>query len=202
MSEPAQPVPAGEPVTIQPTQPAQPPVPGQPQGDTNYTEGSDGTMGQDPAPVPAGGQLAEPPAGGLGDQSLAERQQAGSTEVADVPQPEAGPGASDSSRQPESAYPADAASFEAETGSDPYQRPVGSGTSNESAMLPPNLTSGAARAHAALSTAGDVHGNGELSESERLTRLRQIIDFALNELDRFLPSHVRQPAADEVNREL
>lgn len=167
-------VPAGEPVTIQPAEPAAPSV-FEPQS----------------GPV-------EPPAGGPGEQSLAEQQAAGASVTADVPQPAAGPGGSSPYAAPAADYPAEAT----EGGGPVATQPAGNATSNESPMLPGNLVSGAARAHAALNTAGDVTSDGTMSEGDRISRLREIIDFALTELDRFLPQHVRQPAADEVSREL
>lgn len=152
---------------------------------------------------PPGAVVMDPPSGGPGEQSLAERQAGGQQAAAGVGQPEAGPGGSSPYAQPAASYPPETAA--AERRGDEAAQPVvpaGNATSNESPQLPGNLTSGAARAHAALSQAGDVQGNGEMSESERLSALGRIIDFALRELDRFLPSHVRQPAADEVSREL
>jgi hypothetical protein len=222
LSEQSEAVQAGEPVTIQPA--GQPPIQ-QPQGDRNYVEGPDGTMTEqpadeqpaaegtsnesapdplpevlpDPSGQPPGAVVTEPPAGGPGEQSLAERQAGGQQAEADVPQPEAGPGGSSPYAQPAASYPAE--SVTADDGQ-AWQPPVGNATSNESPMLPGNLTSGAARAHAALSKADEVTGNGDMTEGERLSELRKIVDFAARELDRFLPTHVRQPAADEVNREL
>jgi hypothetical protein len=197
---PAQPVPAGEPVTIQPADQAE-----READDRDGADGDDNTAqredGQDQMPEqvpsaagqPPGAQVMDPPEGGPGDQSLAERQAAGEQAAAGVDQPEAGPGGSSPYAEPAAVYPAEV------TGT---TQPRPNATSNESPRLPGNLTSGAARAHAALSTAGDVTSNGELSESDRISKLREIIDFALTELDRFLPNHVRGPAADEVNREL
>ena len=219
MSEQPEAVQAGEPVTIQPA--AQPPIQ-QPAADDqpNFVEQPDGGMSEqpaaeqtgtsnesapaevlpDPAGQPPGAVVADPPpAGGPGEQSLAERQAGGEQAEANVPQPAAGPGGSSPYAQPAASYPAE--EVKPDDG-EPYTPPVGNATSNESPMLPGNLTSGAARAHAALAKADEVTGNGELSEGERLSGLRKIVDFAKRELDRFLPQHIRQPAADEVNREL
>jgi hypothetical protein len=207
VTEQSEAVQAGEPVTIQPAQPG------------NYVEQPDGSMTEQPihddsasvtgetgtanegnaAGQPPGAVVTDPPAGGPGEQSLAERQAGGQQAEADVPQPEAGPGGSSPYAQPAASYPAEAVT----SGDDePYVPPVGNATSNESPRLPGNLTSGAARAHAALDKAGDVTGNGDLSESDRLSALQEIIAFAKRELDRFLPTGVRHAAADEVNREL
>ena len=159
-----------------------------------------GTVYPSAAGQPPGAVVANPPpSGGPGEQSLAERQAGGEQVAAGVPAPEAGPGGSSPYAQPAAAYPAEAVADES---GQQAMRPVGNATSNESPRLPGNLTSGAARAHAALSTADDTTSNGELTEGERISELRKIIDFALTELDRFLPTHVRQPAADEVRREL
>jgi hypothetical protein len=192
VSEQSEAVQAGEPVTIQPADP-----PADEQGDTNYVEQPDGQMVEQPAGAPV--PVDPPPAGGPGEQSLAERQAGGEQAEANVPQPEAGPGGSSPYAQPAASYPAETVTAE---GGESYSPPVGNATSNESPMLPGNLTSGAARAHAALGKADEITSNGDLTEGERLSALGQLIKFAERELDRFLPTHVRQPAADEVNREL
>jgi hypothetical protein len=183
-SEP-QPVPAGEPVTIQPAETG--PEPEAPP--------------QEVAPPPYGqppGAVVQPPDAGVGQQSLAEQQAAGSSVTADVPQPEPGPGASDSALAPAAVTPPDQPA-----GTEPeaeLSHPVSPATSNESPTLPPNLTSSAARAHAMLEQAQGAGSDGQAQPEDRLGRVLSIVELALSELAKFLPDHVRAPAQVEAQR--
>ena len=187
-------------------EPAQPDPTQTPSGET----GDSASSGQDePGPVtvhpsaagqPPGAVVADPiPEGGPGDQSLAERQAAGEQVGAELPRPEAGPGASDSALEPQPASPPDEAAAARDLDAQAAAtRPVSPATANESPKLPPNLTSSAARAHSMLSHAQDAGTDGEQAPEDRLGRVLSIVQLALSELEKFLPDHVRAPAQVEA----
>jgi hypothetical protein len=169
-------------------------------GTSNETGPGPVTVHPSAAGQPPGAVVADPiPEGGPGEQSLAERQAAGEQAGAELPRPEAGPGASDSALEPEPVSPPDEAAASRDlTDEEAQTRPVSPATSNESPKLPPNLTSGAAKAHAMLSHAQDAGTDGEQAPEDRLGRVLSIVQLALSELEKFLPDHVRAPAKVEA----
>lgn len=179
-----QPVAQGEPVTIQPAEPEQ---------ETAPVEQAPPAAGQPPGSV-----VQPPPDAGPGQQSLAEQQAAGQSVVADVPQPEPGPGASDSAVQPAAVTPPDQPADTAPEGE--LSVPVSPATSNESPRLPGNLTSSAARAHAMLGQAQAAGQDGASDTESKLGRVLSIVELALSELAKFLPDHVKAPAQVEAQQ--
>jgi hypothetical protein len=76
---------------------------------------------------------------------------------------------------------------------DPDAEPavIPTATTNESAKLPPNLTSSAAKAHAMLAQAIEV--------GDDAGKVLAIVQLALAELEKFMPDHVRAPAQVEAS---
>lgn len=196
------PVEQGEPVVIEPADEAGGPerVADEPaaEGTANETVA---TVQPDAAGQPPGAVVAEDaPPTGPGEQSVAESQAAGQQRETDVATPAAGPGAA-ASVDPNAVTPPDQAAADAGLSPEEAQTaPVNPATSNESPKLPGNVTSSAAKAHAMLSQAQDAGRDGEAAPEDRLDRVLSIVSLALDELDKFLPDHVRAPAQAEAQQ--